>query len=146
MTVYVDDMLMRADVPNGSRVVRGRWSHLIADTEEELHEFAARLGLRRSWFQEPKGIGTLPLNPESLKAQQWHYDVTMTKRAEAIRLGAVAVTQRQMAQIIKNRHQRLFPEAAAEYERRAAETSAKWANLRQASTPIPPSMMGGEWA
>jgi hypothetical protein len=89
MSVYVDDMLMQADVPNGGRTVRGRWSHLIADTQEELHDFAARLGLRRSWFQEPKGFGSLPLKPESLKAQQWHYDVTGPKREQAIKMGAI---------------------------------------------------------
>jgi len=130
MSVYVDDMLMQADVPNGGRTVRGRWSHLIADTQEELHDFAARLGLRRSWFQEPKGFGSLPLKPESLKAQQWHYDVTGPKREQAIKMGAIPVTQREMSGIIRARHARLFPEAAAELERRSAENDAKWAHLR----------------
>ena len=27
------------------------WCHLVADSLDELHTFAARLGLRRSWFQ-----------------------------------------------------------------------------------------------
>lgn len=71
MTVYVDDMRMRATVGR----LAARWSHLMADTDEELHTFAAALGLRRSWAQYP---GT------------WksHYDVTDSKRAQAISLGA----------------------------------------------------------
>lgn len=44
MTVYVDDMRVPARVGR----INARWSHLMADTDEELHEFAARLGLRRS--------------------------------------------------------------------------------------------------
>jgi hypothetical protein len=106
MTVYVDDARIAATVGRFT----SRWSHLIADTEDELHEFAARLGLRRTWFQAPKGFGSLPLNPASLKAQMWHYDVTEPKRQEAIRLGAVAVTSREQNQIIRARHARLFPE------------------------------------
>jgi Protein of unknown function (DUF4031) len=51
MAVYVDDAGILAEVRNGSRVHVSRWSHLTADTQEELHEFAARLGLRREWFQ-----------------------------------------------------------------------------------------------
>lgn len=76
MTVYVDDMRMKASVPNGARIITARWSHLRADTDEELHAFAALLGLRRSWAQYP---GT------------WksHYDVTDPVRAKAIRLGAI---------------------------------------------------------
>ena len=44
MAVYVDDLNIRADVPDGGRVVRGRWSHLFADTETELRAFATRIG------------------------------------------------------------------------------------------------------
>lgn len=75
MTVYVDDAM----IPwRGSR-----WCHLQADSEEELHEFAARIGLRRDWFQP----GTRP--------EAAHYDVTKPKRAQAIAQGAVAETVRQ---------------------------------------------------
>lgn len=74
MTVYVDDMRMRARVGR----IEARWSHLMADSDTELHAFAARLGLRRSWAQYP---GT------------WksHYDLTDTKRTQALRQGAVAI-------------------------------------------------------
>lgn len=77
MTVYVDD----ARLP-----WRGmRMSHLQADTLEELHAFADSIGLRRSWFQ----AGSRP--------EAAHYDVSESKRAEALRLGAVAETTEQGA-------------------------------------------------
>lgn len=78
MAVYVDDALIPADVPNGPRVHRSRWSHLVADTPRELHDFATRiLGLRRSWFQD-----------------HWpypHYDLTEGKRRQALASGAGAI-------------------------------------------------------
>ncbi len=52
-------------------------SHLLADSAEELHEFAGRLGLRREWFQ---AAGAIP-----------HYDVSQTKRRAALQLGATHV-------------------------------------------------------
>ena len=48
-----------------------------------LHAFAARIGLRRSWFQEH------PLVP--------HYDLTVSKRAAAIEAGAVFVSAMEQA-------------------------------------------------
>ena len=89
MTVYVDDSRIPARVGR----LTGRWSHLFADTPDELHAFAARLGLRRAWFQDkPNG--------------RWHYDVTDSKRTQAIRLGATSVTWRQAVDIIRDRRNR----------------------------------------
>lgn len=82
MAVYVDDY--RVDATVGS--TKARWSHLQADTEEELHAFALQLGLLRSWFQP----GTRP--------EAAHYDVTDRLRAVAIRMGAVAETIEQGAE------------------------------------------------
>ena len=48
MAVYVDDLSLHADVPDGAKVVRGRWSHLFADTEDELRAFAASMGLNQA--------------------------------------------------------------------------------------------------
>ena len=51
-----------------------RWAHLVSDESyEELHAFAARLGLRREWFQGD------------------HYDVPVEVRDQALTLGAHAV-------------------------------------------------------
>lgn len=57
------------------------WCHLTADTAEELHAFAATLGLRRSRFQSKPG-------------RPWvdHYDITEPKRRDAVALGAVEIT------------------------------------------------------
>jgi hypothetical protein len=52
------------------------------DTLDELHAFAARIGLRREWFQGT----TFP-----------HYDLTAAKRDEAMVAGAVFVTARKQA-------------------------------------------------
>lgn len=69
MTVYVDEAI---------HPWRGRlWCHLFSDDIDELHAFAKRLRLKRAWFQEPP------------KASWRHYDITDTKRARALRLGAV---------------------------------------------------------
>ena len=74
MTVYVDDMYL---YPMG-QFRRMKMSHMIADTKNELHAMAKKLGLRHSWYQGD------------------HYDVSMTKREEAIRFGAVPVTLKQL--------------------------------------------------
>ena len=132
MTVYVDDAAIPATVPNGAVTHTSRWCHLIADEEEELHAFALRLGLRRSYFQAPRGFGGLPAVPSSRAAQNWHYDVTAGKRAQAVRLGAVQVTTRELSEIIDARYLRRFPDAAQVYFEGRRATSEKWAAERAA--------------
>lgn len=75
MTVYVDDM---CDTAMG-QFRRMKMSHMIADTEEELHTMAAAIGVARRWYQGD------------------HYDVCKSKRGAAIMRGARAVTLRQLA-------------------------------------------------
>ncbi|HXQ60275.1 MAG TPA: DUF4031 domain-containing protein [Acidimicrobiales bacterium] len=94
MTVYVDDWRQPATVGP----VTARWSHLTADTTEELHAFAAALGLRRAWFQG---------HPRDHLHD--HYDVTDRLRQEAIHRGAVAVTWRQAARARRIRRSTLLP-------------------------------------
>lgn len=66
-----------------------RWSRMVSDVgEDELHAFAARLGLKREWFQSRP------------KASAAHYDITPPKRELAIRLGAIAVTSREL--VVRN--------------------------------------------
>lgn len=81
MTVYVDDMHA---LPMG-RLGRMKMSHMIADTEEELHAMADRIGVARKWYQGD------------------HYDIALSKRALAIAAGAVSVTVRQLAFMAMNR-------------------------------------------
>lgn len=52
-------------------------SHMIGSDEDELHAFALKLNLRRSWYQGD------------------HYDIAKMKREKAIALGAVPITLRQ---------------------------------------------------
>ena len=102
MAVYVDNAFIPVkvkDYTNGDKVISGRWCHLTAETTEELHEFARRLGMRREWFQPAK---TFPDN-EYTRAKcphligttrpgsRDHYDVTERVRKRAIALGAVPV-------------------------------------------------------
>jgi hypothetical protein len=78
VSVYVDDYKIRADVPNGPRVVRGVWCHMTADTTDELLAMAKTIGMKPSWIQKP---GTW----------QEHFDVTLSKRKLAIAAGAIEV-------------------------------------------------------
>ncbi len=94
MTVYVDDWRQPATVGP----VTARWSHLTADTTEELHAFAETLGMRRVWFQG-----------HSHDRLRDHYDVTDRLREEAIARGAVAVTWRQAARARRLRRSTLAP-------------------------------------
>ncbi|MFI5953781.1 DUF4031 domain-containing protein [Cryptosporangium sp. NPDC051539] len=96
MTVYVDNLRIPARVGG----IRGRWSHLTADTPAELHEFAARLGLKRAWFQTCK----TRCGPAGTSCVHWHYDVVSTKRAEAIKLGAKAIDLYELGDILAARH------------------------------------------
>lgn len=68
--IYVDEI---REYPSG------QWAHLWTDgSVDELHIFAQSIGLRREWFQVSRGIsGEFP-----------HYDVTPSKRKQALRQGA----------------------------------------------------------
>lgn len=69
MAVYVD----RVELGFGRMVM----CHMIADTPDELHAMATRIGLQRRWFQAPP------------KASFWHYDIAKGKRELAIAAGAL---------------------------------------------------------
>jgi hypothetical protein len=90
VTVYLDDWRQPAHLGP----VVDRWSHLVADTDQELHQFAARLGMRRAWFQVKPG-----------RPHHAHYDLPERARAEALALGAVEVTWRQMGRILRARRE-----------------------------------------
>jgi hypothetical protein len=55
---------------------------------EELHAFAAKLGLRRAWFQDHR---TIP-----------HYDLTPARRERALAMGAVFVEAREQIRRRRN--------------------------------------------
>ena len=60
------------------------WCHMVSDASlDELHAFAAKLGLKRSWFQ--------PCPPKAVP----HYDLKGGKIAKAKQLGAEQVTRKE---------------------------------------------------
>jgi hypothetical protein len=75
VAIYVDD----AHIPSRGR----RWSHLVADTPEELHGAAEQLGLRREWAQD--------------KGRTLHYDLPEELRERAIADGiALPITWQEL--------------------------------------------------
>ena len=83
MSVYIDNM---RPVIKNKNWPYNEACHIVADSVRELHIFAIRLSLKRSWFQN----NTLP-----------HYDLTPNKRLQALRLGALAITDRRLVEIIR---------------------------------------------
>ena len=70
--IYVDDMFTWGN--------KGAWCHMWSsdNNTEELHAFATRIGLKRSWAQLSRGMsGEFP-----------HYDLRASKRELALQNGA----------------------------------------------------------
>ena len=61
--------------------------HMLADTPAELHAMADRIGVARRWYQA--------------KASTPHYDVCKSKRALAVRAGAVEVDRAGLGAMIR---------------------------------------------
>lgn len=77
--VYVDD----ADVPKYGR----GWCHLTADSLDELHAFATRIGLPARAFHRG--------------ARHPHYDITTDQRLNAIRSDARPISPREAVRIAR---------------------------------------------
>ena len=82
MTVYVDNEQM----PYG----RMKMCHMLADTTAELLAMADQIGVARKHLQYP---GT----PKE------HFDICMTKRAAAIKLGAIDASRRQIVDLMRSK-------------------------------------------
>lgn len=77
MSVYVDDMA----APFGNMVM----CHMWADTDDELLEMADKIGVQRKWIQGHKSLSF-----GKHKNASWvHFDVAKSKRALAVRNGAI---------------------------------------------------------
>ena len=90
MSVYVDP------IGEWGTSAAWRWNkscHMFADTEDELHVIAQRIGLKRAWFQ----------NSPSMP----HYDLTESKRRQAIKAGAQEVEWKFMAEFMEERVRQL---------------------------------------
>lgn len=86
MAVYVDNVRIKW--------ANNEWCHLVADSIDELHEFANSLGLKRKWFQ--------------ISASYPHYDVTVANRTKALSLGAQAGTRKQIITCAKKLKKEYF--------------------------------------
>jgi len=85
MSVYVDE-LREHDTKLRWKV----WCHMTADSDEELHEMADKIGMKREWFQ-PKP----PLSN--------HYDLTPSRRKLAVKHGAIEEHSRARVRRIRAR-------------------------------------------
>lgn len=82
MAVYVDDMKAQF-----GRMVM---CHMLADTDAELLAMADRIGVQRRWHQYP---GT----------HRSHFDIALSKRAEAVKAGAQEIAWRDSGRISMHR-------------------------------------------
>lgn len=74
MPVYVDDMRAKF-----GRMVM---CHMIGD-EQDLHAMAQKIGVARKWYQGD------------------HYDICLSKRELAVTFGAVPITMKQCAAMVR---------------------------------------------
>jgi len=86
MTVYVYKLRDRSRLLMGRTAPPHPWFGLAADAEDELHAFAARLGIRRD-------SGTAVGSQQELVTR--HYTLTEGERDRAVVLGAQAITARE---------------------------------------------------
>ena len=98
MTVYVHKLERQSRAFFGRAPnINDPWFVLTADTDDELHAFAASLGLTRAMFRPgtPAGRRQQPVAA--------HYDVTMGERDRAIALGAQEITAREADRMEQHR-------------------------------------------
>lgn len=82
MAVYVDNW----QAPFGRMIM----CHMMADTTDELLAMADKIGVQRKWIQK---AGT-----------RWeHFDICLSKREQAIALGAVEVSAKDLARLSMGR-------------------------------------------
>ena len=82
MSVYVDDF--------NAQYGRMIMCHMMADSLEELHQMADKIGINRKWFQN--------------KPRFPHYDIAKSKRVLAVQHGAIEVTSQQLVSIMKGKY------------------------------------------
>jgi hypothetical protein len=89
MTVYVHKLQGQGRAFFGRTPSQDPWFVLTADTDDELHAFAASLGLTRIMFR-PAAPAASHRGPVAA-----HYDVTLGERDRAVALGARPITPRE---------------------------------------------------
>lgn len=86
MAVYVDDERM----PFG----RMKMCHMLADDPAELLAMADKIGVARKWLQHPG------------KPQE-HFDICLSKRALALKHGAIEADREKVIEIVRRKRQQL---------------------------------------
>lgn len=79
MPVYVDRQ--------SNQFGRMKMCHMLADTLDELHLMADKIGVNRKWFQA--------------NASTPHYDICKQKRKIAVECGAIEITRRETVALIR---------------------------------------------
>lgn len=94
MAIYVDALASWGWKMRGREV---RSCHMFTDSLdlEELHAFAERIGMLRAWFQPHNRVAP-------------HYDLTSSRRAVAVQLGAIEVGRREASGIWRARREALL--------------------------------------
>jgi hypothetical protein len=94
MSVYVDRTRYRLG--------RMKTCHMMADTVEELHDMARKVGSKRDWFQvSHTGVP--------------HYDLPIFRRIQAVQLGAIEISGKECA-ILQKRLRGLDANAKPTYD------------------------------
>jgi Protein of unknown function (DUF4031) len=73
--------------------------HMLADTEEEMHAMADKIGIQRKWYQGD------------------HYDICMAKRDLALAAGAREVSSRYFPEVRRRLRWAKAAEEAAKFNR-----------------------------
>lgn len=84
MAVFVDP-LFSTEGADKSKWKYAQSCHMTADTHEELTDMATRLALKPTWIQH-------------YGRHSEHFDLTASKRAQAVRLGAIELTREEAGQ------------------------------------------------
>ncbi len=79
MAVYID----KANIKYKRMIM----CHMIADSYEELHDMAKKIGMKSAWFQS--------------NASFPHYDVCLMRKKKALEYGAIEVSRKEL--VIKMR-------------------------------------------
>ena len=82
MTVYIDSM--------NASYRRMKMCHMLADSEVELLDMAKRIGVNLKWIQF-KGT------------YKCHFDICQSKKKIALELGAIEITRREVAKLLKDK-------------------------------------------
>jgi hypothetical protein len=80
MSVYVDNFYETGVTYRGMKMC-----HMIADTRDELLEMVDKIGVQRKWIQD-------------YDTPREHFDICFLKRAKAIKLGAIPINMRELAE------------------------------------------------